>query len=155
MKCQKCNKNEANIQYREYVNGKTREIRLCEDCARETGLLGKTENMFADMERRMIGAFTPFSVFGGLGGGCSPVRGFLGGGSSFFSEPFFAEPFFDNDPVEDMQLPTEEKKEKKASEKEPAETEAEMKARLLDAIADERYEDAAKLRDKIKKLKGE
>lgn len=154
MKCQKCNKNEANVQYRESVNGVTREICLCEECARETGLLNKTSNMFAKMERQMLNAFA--NPFGrrALGGG------FLG--DSFFTEPF-AEigGFFENDPVEDMRLPITEapandKKERKNGQKEAsAETEETLKAKLLDAIADERYEDAAKYRDKIKKLKGE
>ncbi len=38
MKCEKCNKNEANYYYRETINGKTTEKHLCADCAKEEGL---------------------------------------------------------------------------------------------------------------------
>ena len=38
MKCEKCNKNEANFYYRATINGKTEEKHLCADCAREEGL---------------------------------------------------------------------------------------------------------------------
>ncbi len=150
MKCQKCNKNEANVQYREMINGTTREIHLCSECAKETGLLKQTSDMFARMERSMMNAFAfPFGGSRLLGG-------------SFFDEPF-AEigGFFENDPVESMSLPSydapeKEKKENKREKKQPeAETVDTLKAKLLDAIADERYEDAAKYRDKIKQLKGE
>ena len=34
MKCEKCGKNEASYFYRENINGRRRELHLCEDCAR-------------------------------------------------------------------------------------------------------------------------
>ncbi len=150
MKCQKCGKNEASVQYRENINGNIREICLCSDCAKESGLLKKTESIFAGMQREMLSAFA--FPFGG--------RSLLG---SMFSSPFGAFPeigdsFFESDPVEGLEAieeaPKKEPEKKKAAKKAP-ETVDELKAQLLDAIADERYEDAAKLRDKIKKLKGE
>lgn len=132
MKCQKCNHNEANVHYTETINGETREICLCSECAKETGILERTNSMFEEMEREMLSAFTlPF------------------GGSIFNRRPIFGRVFpqigtmFEVEPEE---LP-------KA--KEPAEAvskEDSLKAQLLDAIAEERYEDAAKLRDEIKKL---
>lgn len=146
MKCQKCNRNEANVRYSETVNGRTREIRLCGDCAKEAGLLDRTRAMFGDMEREMMSAFAlPF-------GGSAFGRRMLG---SFF-RPSAAElgGFFSAETAGDMP--------EAARESEPApaadpklETENDLKARLLDAIAEERYEDAAKLRDKIKSVKGE
>ena len=146
MKCQKCNKNEANVRYSETVNGRTREICLCSDCAKETGLLDRTRTMFGDMEREMMSAFAlPF-------GGNAFGRGML---KSFF-RPSVPElgGFFSSETAGDMP--------EAARDEEPApaadaklETENDLKARLLDAIADERYEDAAKLRDKIKAIKGE
>ena len=58
MKCGKCGQNEANYYYRETVNGHTREIRLCEDCAREEGLedrftrrFGFADSFFEDFFR--------------------------------------------------------------------------------------------------------
>ena len=149
MKCQKCNKNEANVQYRESVNGSTREIFLCSDCAAESGLLNHTSEIFRSMEREMLSAFSfPF--------GTALRRSLLGGSSRglSFSPVTEAGGFFENDPVESMN--TVEAPHKKEEKRDNApETVDELKARLLDAIADERYEDAAKLRDKIKELKGE
>ncbi len=166
MKCQKCNKNEANIQYRESINGSEREIFLCSDCARESGLLNHTSELFRNMEREMMRSFTfPFGgqsllgdTFGSLFGG-TPLSLSLLGGVSPFADTAEAGGFFETDPVEGLESVAPEKKEKhtkketKAEKK--AETEDELKARLLDAIAEERYEEAARLRDKIKKIKGE
>ena len=33
MKCEKCGKNEATMYYKETINGVTREMHLCPDCA--------------------------------------------------------------------------------------------------------------------------
>lgn len=144
MKCQKCHKNEANVQYRESVNGNTREIFLCSDCAAESGLMNHTSEIFRSMEREMLSAFSfPFgrsfgrSLFGGPSRGLSLSTAPEAGG------------FFENDPVESMNTVEHPKEAKKPK------TVDELKAKLLDAIADERYEDAAKLRDRIKELKGE
>lgn len=172
MKCQKCNKNEANIQYRESINGQTREICLCTECAKESGMLDRTSEMFRNMEREMMSAFTfPFggsslfgSSFSSLFGGTPLSLSLLGGGNPF-STAAEAGGFFETDPVEGMETVAPDKnkpagknasinnKEVKA-EKRP-ETVDELKSQLLDAIGDERYEDAARLRDKINKLKGE
>ncbi len=170
MKCQKCNKNEANIQYRESINGATREICLCSECAKESGLLSHTTEMFRDMEREMMSAFTfPFggrgllgSSFSSLFGGTPLSLSLLGGDT--FDAATEAGGFFETDPVEGMENvggkeKTVEKsntvKNKDAKAENRPETVDELKAQLLDAIGDERYEDAARLRDKIKKFKGE
>lgn len=146
MKCKKCGKNQANVQYSENINGNVREIFLCSECAKESGLLRKTENIFTDMQREMMNAFAfPF------GGHSLLENGFS---SPFAAFPEIGDSFFERDPVEGLETlnaPNENKK----PEKKEDETVDELKAMLLDAIADERYEDAAKLRDKIKKLKGE
>ena len=36
MKCQKCNKNEANTHYTQIINGKKKEYFLCSECANES-----------------------------------------------------------------------------------------------------------------------
>ena len=149
MKCQKCNNNEANVQYREFVNGVSRELHLCDRCANEVGLMNNTSELFRSMERDMIQALT--FPFGG--------RSLLG---RAFSTPFSGLPevggFFENDPAEKFETAAPSKVNINNEEKPDAmrpDTVDELKARLLDAIADERYEDAARLRDKIKELKGE
>ena len=161
MKCQKCNKNEANVHYSETINGETREFCLCSECAKEMGVLEKTEGMFRNMEREMMSAFTlPFAGLS-LGGFGLPFRGFtrrgLGNSRPAFAASFpEAGEFFDTDPVENMTIasaPDDQKKEDRTEAK--TDDVNTLKAKLLDAIADERYEDAARLRDEIKKLKGE
>lgn len=137
MKCQKCGINEANVSYTQTVNGETAQICLCGDCARETGLLEKTDSVFREMEREMLSAFAmPF-------------------GNSFFARSLprgFADVF---GALPEISLP-EEAKEKKDNEPREKEKfmnrEDALKAQLLDAIAEERYEDAAKLRDEIKEM---
>lgn len=55
MKCQKCGKNEASVLYSETTNGQRRKIHLCGACAHQQGLGGS----FAS-------AFPSFSGFGSL-----------------------------------------------------------------------------------------
>ena len=64
MKCEKCGKNEATMYYKETVNGVTRELHLCPSCAQKEHLGGAFENAFST-----TGHFwsDPFHSF--LGGG--------------------------------------------------------------------------------------
>lgn len=39
MKCQHCNKNEATAYFKQNINGNVTEMHLCEDCAKELGLM--------------------------------------------------------------------------------------------------------------------
>ena len=43
MKCEKCGKNEATMYYKETVNGVTREMHLCPECAQKENLGGAFE----------------------------------------------------------------------------------------------------------------
>ncbi len=50
MKCQNCNKNEASTFVRRNINGNVTEMHLCSDCAKELGLMHDftVENIFGD-----------------------------------------------------------------------------------------------------------
>ena len=48
MLCQKCHKNEANVRYTEVVNGEKIEMRLCEQCSHKLGLDSINFNMPID-----------------------------------------------------------------------------------------------------------
>lgn len=48
MLCQKCHKNEANVKYTEIVNGEKIEMRLCEQCSHKLGLDSINFNMPID-----------------------------------------------------------------------------------------------------------
>lgn len=135
MKCGKCGKNEANYYYRETVNGVTREIRLCEDCAGEEGL----QSRFAQ----------------GMN-----FSGSFGFGSSFF-EDFFApfESFFARQPVAalggtDRKGQTEEKTSCSCNDELKRRRERnKLKQQLEEAVAREDYETAITLRDQLKGMK--
>lgn len=48
MLCQNCNKNEANVRYTEIINGEKRELILCEKCSKELGVDKVSFNMPID-----------------------------------------------------------------------------------------------------------
>ncbi len=50
MKCQHCNEKEATTYIKKNINGKVTEMHLCSDCANELGVMDEfsTENFFAD-----------------------------------------------------------------------------------------------------------
>ena len=52
MKCEKCGKNEATMYYKETVNGVTREMHLCPECAQKENLGGAFENAFQSIDRK-------------------------------------------------------------------------------------------------------
>ena len=64
MKCEKCGKNEATMYYKETINGVTREMHLCPECAQKENLGGTFENAFQSMNHFWSDPFHSF-----LGGG--------------------------------------------------------------------------------------
>lgn len=66
MLCQKCKVNQANVFYKQTVNGKTTQLALCEDCAAASGIDFGFGNSF------MPGLFG--SVFGALSDGFGYAR---------------------------------------------------------------------------------
>lgn len=50
MKCQHCNKNEATTYFKQNINGEVTEMHLCSECAKELGVLDdfSPESFFAD-----------------------------------------------------------------------------------------------------------
>ena len=71
MKCEKCGKNEATMYYKETVNGVTREMHLCPECAQKENLGGAFENAFQSMNHFWSDPFHSFlgGGFGSSGGG--------------------------------------------------------------------------------------
>ena len=56
MKCEKCNENEATFFYEETINGKTRSYHLCHDCAEKMRAAGEIHMEMPDFD-------TPFAAF--------------------------------------------------------------------------------------------
>ncbi len=55
MLCQVCNKNEATVHYTELSNNKVSEIHLCEKCALEKGISVKPDFLLADLLAGLVG----------------------------------------------------------------------------------------------------
>lgn len=145
MKCDKCGKNEATFYYKSNINGRVAEQRLCADCARESGYAREMENSVGswlqdDWFRRPFRMLEPF--FGGFG-------------SRMLTE--FPSPL---DALEQARSGVEQgasRQDDLLPEKERAAMDLErrrnsLRARLNRAVAEERFEDAAKLRDELKSL---
>lgn len=131
MKCQHCGQNEATFYYRSTVNGRTSQMRLCNRCAEKLG--------YAEAMR--------------------PMRLFE---SDFFTRPFSLLEGFGSRLLTEFPAPNE-------GETAPTESEAlldeaqrdaftqqrrrnEMEWALENAIAEENYEEAARVRDELRKL---
>lgn len=189
MKCQNCNKNEANVRYTEVINGKKKEMMLCEECSEKLGINNKINfNMPIDFSSFFGGmledpdfmplfpevkelkcdncnmSFDDFINTGKLG--CSkcydvfyekldPILKRIHGSNRYLGRKVGKK--IDNG----LNDENNEKKIIKSNEKENNSSELNKnKKELLEedlkkAIIDERYEDAAKIRDEIKALKEE
>ena len=183
MKCEKCGKNEATTYYKETINGNTREMHLCSDCAREMHIGADFQNAFAGMENTMAGLWGhPFpSLFGsslgslwddGMAGlpsasaaaaterkcpNCgmteSELRrtGRAGCPQCYNTFSDILTPYIRQVHGTDTHLGAKPKTETQ-KEQDPV---AEMKSKLEEAIKAENYEEAARLRDEIRRLEGE
>ncbi len=68
MKCQKCNKNEANTHVKRVINGEFEEYHLCSECAKEMGY----SNVFSDISSSFADDFN--SLFGSFFENALPAR---------------------------------------------------------------------------------
>ncbi|MCC8015976.1 MAG: UvrB/UvrC motif-containing protein [Clostridiales bacterium] len=172
MKCQHCNKNEATTYIKRNINGKVTEMHLCSECAAKLGVMQEfgPESFFAD------------SFLGNLLGAGIPAMNIISGidrceycGSTFndivnsgkvgcsncyskFSdklEPSIVKLHGNTSHIGKHLTYTQVDDEgEKAEEKQPDEL-TKLKNELKQAVKEQRFEDAAVLRDKIKNLSGE
>lgn len=179
MLCENCGKNHANVQYTEIINGEKKQVFLCEECSQKLGI-GKMDfnipinfsSFFGDfLEEFQNSAFMPtldmkndikcdscnmtFEEFLNTGKfGCSncynafeskidPILKKIHGNNKHIGR---IGKITENNNVkfEDSHKVQEDKKEINEVDK--------LKEELKNAIKEERYEDAAKIRDEIKKL---
>ena len=144
MKCDRCGKNEATFHYKTNINGRVTEAHLCPDCARAMGYAGS-------VERRMSSWFDddwfdrPFRML-------EPF--FSGLGSRMLTE--FPEPVDvlgqarESTPAQEDTgdlLPRDEQDALTRQRKRNA-----LQTQLNLAVQEERFEEAAKLRDELKAL---
>lgn len=174
MKCQHCNQKEATAYFKQNINGEVTEMHLCADCAKELGVMQEfsPENFFAD------------SFFGNLLGAGIPAMNILSGvdrcescGSTFNDiinsglvgcadcydkfasklEPSIVKLHGNTRHVGKHITYSEvpDKEEKAETQEKPKDTLEQLKEDLKLAIQEQRFEDAAVLRDKIKGITGE
>ena len=169
MKCTHCHENDANTHITKVINGKREEMHLCSECAEKLGVMDEF-------------SFEPFSMdsfFGNLlGAGASALNALTGidrcgyCGSSFNDIVNTGRVGCANcyDKFEDKLAPSIEKLHgrtkhvgksvtytEEAEEETKAEIseEAKLKEELKKAVQEQRFEDAAVIRDKINALNGE
>lgn len=174
MLCQNCNKNEATVKYTEIINGEKTEVMLCEKCSKELGIGHMNFNMpidfssfFGDfLEDYEESSFMPllttnkqlkcnncnmtFEEFMEQGKfGCEECYdAFSSKIDSILkriqgSNRYAGKKLVSNG---ENKIKFKEKPEKKETEKEK------LQKQLKEAIQKENYEEAAKIRDKIKEL---
>lgn len=179
MKCENCEKNEANVKYTQIINGEKKQMFLCEECSKKLGINDIHFNMpisFNSFLEDFFDDMNDISFLPTIGGankkvqcskcgltwddflhtgnlGCSncyeefesridPILRSLQGATSHVGR--LGEVIEGNEikaNLDDKEKPNEEKNKVE-----------ELKEELKQAIKDERYEDAAKLRDEIKNL---
>lgn len=172
MKCSHCNNREANTHFKRIINGRKEEMFLCEECARELGVMDEF-----DFE-----PFTMDSFFGGLIGAGAAALNSLAGIERCGSCGSSLNDIISNGRVgcaqcytkfEDRLTPSIEKihgktkhvgknvtyteaVEKPLEDEKPKVSQIDsLKEELRQAIKEQRFEDAAVIRDKIKSISEE
>ena len=145
MRCDRCGKNEATFYYKSNINGKVTQVHLCPQCAEELGYTdsfrsaGMTGGLFGDFFSRPFGMLEPF---------------FSGFGTRMLTE--FPEPVDvlgqarESTPAQEDTgdlLPRDEQDALTRQRKRNA-----LQTQLNLAVQEERFEEAAKLRDELKAL---
>jgi len=183
MLCENCKKREANVKYTQIVNGIKKEIMLCEKCSKELGIgnLGfnmpiNFSNFFGEFLNDYNDGFMPlltkskkvqcdkcnmtYDDFVNTGKfGCSncytvfedeidPILKRLHGGNRYIGRKTVKKP--------SVKQKIDSKEKQEEIEKNGNETKLkELKLTLKKMIKEERYEDAAKIRDEIKKIESD
>ena len=149
MKCQCCEEHDATVHLKQAVNGEVQEMHLCSDCASKTGLDVHSASGITDFLFGMEVQPSPRSAVGNACPGCGMKRAEfqkhtrVGCAACYdaFSEDL--EPFLADTQKGDRHVG-----------KVPSNVEAEvcrdaLRRRLEQAVKDENYEEAARLRDQI------
>ncbi len=162
MLCNECGKNQATVHSVQYVNGVKSEVHLCSECAKHHPELSMNLFSTGDFFKSFFHDFMQTPVLSGSSSVCSncgtSFRDFQQSG--LFGCPDCYDTFRDAviPVLKGTHGSVQHTGEKPAGNKEEAEKRRryyEMKEQLAKAIAEERFEEAAKLRDEIKAIKPE
>ena len=145
MRFEHCGRNEATFHYQRTVNGQTEEMHLCPDCAAELGYDAGFGAGFGSMLDDTFGSVFSLlpSMFGGWGGFFDSPQLTPAARRTLQLVPAPDEPVYETESL--------------LSEAEGAALRQErehnaLEAQLKQAVASENYEEAARLRDELKKL---
>lgn len=167
MICQNCGKNEANIKYTQMINGEKEEMFLCEDCAKKLNINMNFKFGFDDIFSSLFGdqpLIRPIEISDGLVCDSCGTRydefasnGMLGCENCYkvFSnklDKVLKRLHGNNRHIEDEEKPRPTTINPKNKEKSIEDEIEELKEKIEACIKSEDYEQAAIIRDKIKKL---
>ena len=178
MLCSNCGKNEATIRYTRIINGEKTEFALCEDCARKEGLDDLDFSMPINFSSFLSDFFEDDSILPSISGfqtqkckNCGLTYDeFIKGGKFGCGECYNTfsnklESILKNlhgsskhigrkpkNILDSKNIVNNKKEVKEQKVDENQEKIDKLNSDLQSAIKDERYEDAAKIRDEIKKL---
>ena len=183
MKCENCGKNEANVKYTQIINGEKKQMFLCEDCSEKLGINDIHFNMpinFTSFLTDFFDDMNDISLMPSIGAaktlscskcaldwdhflhtgkfGCSncysdfesridPILRSLQGATNHIGR--LGDVKTGNNVKQNLDDKMTEKQETNLSEVDK------LKEDLKNAIKEERYEDAAKIRDELKKHENE
>lgn len=175
MLCQNCNHNEANVRYTQIINGEKKEMFLCDKCSKEFGIDNMKlslpidfSSFFGDLLNEYDNSFMPllqkpnelkcdkcnmtYSEFMELGKfGCDHCYGAFSSRIDTILKRIQGSNRYTGKKAElNEETPREEVNEEKVNSKEK--TIQELKAQLKKLVQEEKYEQAARIRDEIKKL---
>ena len=145
MKCQNCNERQATVHYTETINGVTKSMDICEVCAAklqgETGFFPFFAEAFAQQEKSVTTCPT-----------CGATLDFFKRYNKFSCPDCYNAfaPYTDRI-LKQIHKTNRHKKEMPAQSSKLKN----LAAQLENAVSTENYEEAAKLRDEIKKIKAE
>lgn len=156
MKCQNCGKREANVRYKENINGKKQEIYLCTECADKVGF-----NDFSNIFSPMFVSIPEFFEYPeekkcktcGYTLEDYSKTGMFGCEDCYNTFEDTLDELFLKLHGKNRHIKLKEKRIKNKEEKKSLEIE-ELKEQIQKMIEQEKYEEAAIIRDKIKKLEG-
>lgn len=175
MLCQNCKKNEANVKYTEIINGVKKEMMLCDKCSKELGIDNMKlslpisfSNFFGDLLNEYDNSFMPlisvpkatqcdkcgmtYNEFMQLGKfGCDNCYEVFSNRIDPILKRLQGNNRYNGKRAELNKANIEESVKEKA---EPSKKDEinKLKAELKKLVKEEKYEDAAKVRDEIKKL---
>ena len=141
MKCERCGRREATFYYQSNINGRVTQVHLCPDCAAELGYTSRLEQSFRPFRRSFFDPFSLLEDFGMLSNRMTEFPAPL-------EEAARAAAGIEDTPDTPVGLVGRDEEVRLQKERQRNALENQLKA----AVDDENYEEAARLRDELKKL---